>query len=222
MGRSTGRGTRLRSLEHRDEAAGPYRHPGRDGQSQDPRSGLQVTRRFDIPASGTGFVQRNTFRNIGTGPVRWSIWEVCQVNTEAPESSWEVAASVSDSTEPTVMLAVVGDPPVGEMTDGATRVIPVTDVVGKLGLGNATGQLGLRHPDGRCVQWEFETLAGAVYPDGGQQVELWLQYPVPAPLEDLGGLHPRARLIELEVLGPLVTLAPGETTSLDISWRLTG
>ncbi|MBF4578001.1 hypothetical protein [Frigoribacterium sp. VKM Ac-2530] len=34
------------------------------------------------------------------------------------------------------------------------------------------------------------------------------------------GLHPSAHLVELEVLGPLTTLAPGVTSTLDVAWQV--
>jgi hypothetical protein len=52
------------------------------------------------------------------------------------------------------------------------------------------------------------------YPDAGSPLEIWLEHPLPQPLAELGDLDPPARIVELEVLGPLTTLEPGQKISL--------
>lgn len=49
----------------------------------------------------------------------------------------------------------------------------------------------------------------APFPDGGALFEVWVQRPVAAPIADLEGLRPDAHLVELEVLGRRLPLAPG-------------
>lgn len=184
----------------------------------DARSGLQVTRTFRIPPGGTSFSQAVTFANISGSPVRWSIWEVCQADTSQPGA--RALVPVMDGGDPVVMLEVVGPLPTGEVIDGVCS-IPVTDVVGKLGFPNGRGCVALRRDDGTTLELRTARVEGGVYPDGGNSVELWFQYPLKAPLADFSGLHPQARLVELEVLGPLTQLAPGEHTELHIEWTVT-
>jgi len=186
----------------------------------DERSGLQVTRAFVIPRTGSVFRQTNTFCNIGERPVRWSIWEVCQVSTETCREGGELMVAVADAADPTVMLEIVGQVPLGEVRAGR-RMIPVEDVVGKLGFANATGMVGLVRPDGASVRIGFEPQPEAEYPDGGSRAELWIQYPIPEPLAEFGDLHPQARLVELEVLGPIQDLQPGASSQLHLEWTLT-
>ncbi|MFV0407904.1 MAG: DUF4380 domain-containing protein [Propioniciclava sp.] len=186
----------------------------------DPRSGLRVTRTFEVPRLGTAFTQTNTFTNTSDTRVRWSIWEVCQVDTDGPARPAEIAVSVADREPPLTMVQAVGEVPQGTVADGV-RTIQVTDVVGKLGLTNATGLLCLERGDGAAISMRFDPDPAASYPDDGCQAELWFQCPVEEPLAELGGLHPQVRLVELEVLGPLVTLEPGESTSLRIDWEVT-
>ncbi len=186
----------------------------------DPRSGLRVTRSFLVPATGNCFRQRNTFTNVSGRPVTWSIWEVCQVDTAGFETGGELRVAVADAAEPRVMIEAFGTMPVGTFADGH-RVLQVPDVVGKLGFANATGSVELARPDGATLRIEFEPEHAASYPDDGSLVELWLQCPLAEPLAEFSGLHPRARLAELEVLGPLLTLQPGESSSLDLVWSAT-
>lgn len=185
----------------------------------DDRTGLRITREFWIPQQGTAFRQRNTFTNVGDRPVRWSVWEVCQVDTEDCVGG-TVRVGTDHSAAPLRMLSVVGEPGTGT-TVGDDLVIPVEDVVGKLGFPSATRHIALDRPDGRSLEIGFAVAAGRSYPDGGSRAELWMQCPIPAPLPEFGGLHPQARLVELEVLGPLCDLAAGESTSLDLQWRAT-
>lgn len=191
----------------------------------DPRSGLRVEREFVVPDAGGSFRQRNTFVNVSSAPVRWSVWEVCQVDTEAfaalgpgPEAGLWIGAS--GEREPLSMVEAVGRIAVGEAVDGR-RSVTIDDVLAKVGITDATGWLELRRPDGIGVRWDFAVGEGP-YPDGGCQAEFWMQYPLPEPSEELQGLHPSARLVELEVLSPLVVLDPGESTSMDIAWQLLG
>jgi len=185
----------------------------------DQRSGLVVTRCFELPHTGLEFRQRNTFTNAGDRPIRWSIWEVCQVDTSTCRDGGDIEVEVGDATAPMVQLEAVGAVPLGEVQGGVRR-IPVTEAVGKLGFPNATGRVGLTRPDGAAVSVCFEPSPQETYPDGGCRVELWLQCPIAEPLERLAGLHPKAWLAELEVLGPLLTIAPGETTEQLLGWRL--
>ena len=109
-------------------------------------------------------------------------------------------------------------PTVCEVVDEAR----VSDVVAKVGFTDATGCVRYRRPDGAGIELTFPVEPDAVYPDGGCQVELWMQYPTAAPIGSLEGLHPSARLVELEILSPLHELAPGASASFDFSWTVQG
>ena len=186
----------------------------------DHRTGLTIERRFDIPATGQLFQQTNRFTNCSSEPVSWSIWEVCQVAT-ADAYGGVLRVGVDDETPPIKLLTVLGSPDLGSLV-GNERHLPVQTVVGKLGFPTANRLIGLDRPDGARVEICFEAEPGAPYPDGGSRAELWRQYPIPAPLPEVGGLHPQAHLVELEVLGPLVTLLPGQQSEMRLGWGLRG
>ncbi len=185
----------------------------------DPRTGLRVERCFAVPATGRTFSQRTRFTNTHDRRITWSIWEVCQVDTRECYDGGRVRVGVDGDEPPVVQFRAFGEPDVGTLHD-RERHIPVQRVVGKLGLTDANRFVRLDRPDGASVEIAFDAQAGAVYPDGGSRVELWLQYPLSDPLSQVGGLHPRADYLELEVLGPLVTLHPGESTDLSLGWTL--
>jgi hypothetical protein len=196
----------------------------------DPRTGLRVVREFVVPASGTTFEQRNRFRNVSDRVVRWSLWEVCQVDTapfavphdhEPHDGGAGLWVGVAGAAAPVSLVEADGAIVVGEPVAGR-RAVGISDVVAKVGFTDATGRIEFRRPDGAGIDWRFDVhpAADAVYPDGGCQVELWMQYPTPEPLSD-GDLHPSARLVELEALSPLHDLAPDETAELAITWTVT-
>lgn len=189
----------------------------------DARTGLRVERRLVVPRSGTTVRQRNTFTNVSDRPVRWSVWEVCQVDTEAfaHQAGGSVDVGSSGSAAPISMVESDGAIDVGPVVDGF-RVVQVSDVVAKVGFTDATGCVRYRRPDGAGIDLVFPVEPDAVYPDGGCQVELWMQYPTAAPIGSLEGLHPSARLVELEILSPLHELAPGASASFDFSWTVHG
>lgn len=193
----------------------------------DPYTGLRAVREFAVPGNGTTFGQRTTFTNVSGRVVRWSVWEVAQVDAEP------FAAGAADGTgrgvglwvgvrgdaEPVDLVDAWGRIVVGAPVEGRRRVV-VEDVVAKVGFRDASGRLELRRPDGAGVAWEVDLPEGE-YPDGGCQVELWMQYPTGEPLEGPGSLHPAARLVELEALTPLTRLAPGESVTQTIAWTIT-
>ena len=180
--------------------------------SDDPRTGVRIRREFALPPSGGWFSHTASLTNVSARPVRWSAWEVTQVDTSL---GGEVVVDATD--DPLSLLVAEGSP---AWSAQAGRVhVPVQPTVAKLGFPQATGRLAYRRGDGAGLVQETTVTPGAAYPDGGCPVELWLQHPLPEPLEEFGGLHPDAHLVELETLSPLTELAPGESVTLAVDWR---
>lgn len=185
----------------------------------DERTGLRITRRFTIAPDDLRLRQRVEFTSIGSAAVRWAPWEVCQVNTSQ-------GVGVASSG---IRVTTAGGTPLHQgdwwrriraIVGPDSVMIPVQDAVGKRGFADATGRVEWIAPDGAGLALCFEPDAHAEYPDGGARAEVWMQAPTPSPLEGLSGLHPDAYLAELEVLGPLATLGPGEQAGLDIVWEV--
>lgn len=197
----------------------------------DARTGLRVERTFWLPASGTRLHQRTTFTNVSGVPVRWAPWEVCQVDTATgagePLGRARVEVDVEQTADrggspapPLEIVQLVGRVEAQGPVDGAWH-LPVADVVGKLGFTDASGRLAYRRPDGAALELSFAPVVGAPYPDGGARAELWFQCPLPGPLDGPGSLHPTAYLVELEVLSPLVDIAPGGSVTQELVWDAT-
>jgi len=187
--------------------------------SDDPRTGLRIVKRFVVPVIGTRFSQHTEFVNVSERTITWSIWEVAQVDTGmARDSGGVVEVGVLDTR--IVDLGSYHGAAAVEHRDGIA-IVPVQDAVVKRGFPSGSGHIAYREPPGFGVQLSFTPIPAAEYPDEGSRAELWMQAPLDAPIAELEGLHPDAWLVELEVLSPLVTLAPGGVATFDIEWRVT-
>lgn len=181
----------------------------------DPRSGLQVTRTIVLGVDSLQFELHQQFTAV-LRPVRWAIWNVLQLRADPSgdvRDGWY--AEVVDRPGSVIELLSGNGFPAHRITDGVVFV-PCQDVVGKLGIPGATGRLAT-WVDGVAVTQRFSpapSAADADYPDSGSRAEIWLECPLAEGLAHLGGLDPPARIIESEVLGPMVELAQGESTSL--------
>ena len=185
----------------------------------DARTGLQVKREFRIPATGSSFFEHTTFTNTSHRNVRWSLWEVCQIDTfaardGATDSAVEVTVSFN---HPPIELARYAGVVRPTIADGIARV-PIEPGVAKFGFPHSTGEIKWRGPAGTSLVLKTAVDERAEYPDHGSRIEVWAQSPIPYALSELNGFYPNAWLVELEVLSPLHTIEPGGCARLDIQW----
>ncbi|MGP3533744.1 DUF4380 domain-containing protein [Microbacterium sp. RD1] len=186
----------------------------------DPRSGLRIERRFEIRTTGRAFTETVTFRNESDRARTWSIWEVAQI---AVPSAGGVPAEAVVSVEDGRMIDLGTHRGGADARhSGRERVIPIVAGVLKRGFPSASGSLAYREDGRTLLELHFTPVPGGRYPDQGSRAELWMQSPQHDPLPELGGLHPDAWLIELEILSPLHELGPGEEASLRIDWLVGG
>lgn len=167
----------------------------------DPRTGLRFTRAITI--LDDGYELRLEAANVSPRPVRWALWNVTQLPGGGP-----VTAGLR---RPDVVALVAGTGTPKYTVDGDRLVVPAQDVVGKLGVPGTAGWVTYGP-----LTLSFDVDPAGEYPDEGSPLEIWLEHPLPEPLASLGDLDPPARIVELEVLGPLTSLEPGATTSLTI------
>ncbi len=187
----------------------------------DPRTGLRMTREFFLEDGALNFVQRSTFTNVSDRTIRWSIWEVVQVDTARSADSDALAISVAAESDQTVDLGSYhGSLNVVHAPDRID--LAIQDVVAKIGFPSATGSISYTAADGLGLRLDFAVDKTAEYPDGGSRAEIWMQAPLARAIEELSGLHPRSHLVELEALGPLVSLEPGESTTFEMRWSVLG
>jgi len=188
---------------------------------EDARTGIQITRFFDIPSTGANIYQRNSFRNHTSKVKTWSIWEVAQVATNLPnfkEEKGYFLVECANLVEPRILFSAVGD--IEYISTDRYIKVPVQDAIGKIGFTNASGVLAWIRPDDLTLEMKFLPSPNATYPDGGCSVELWHQYPLNSPLENLGGLKPDAYLVEMEILSPLHAIESQQKVDLEILWSV--
>lgn len=179
----------------------------------DPRTGLVIGREFSLKPGESAYDVTLTATNSSAAPVRWSLWNVTQRAADSPGAGGVWIATEPGSVLDPVALAIGTAAPQYSRSRGVIH-LPHQDVVGKLGLPDAEGWLA-HVAGGTATTQSFTAVPGAEYPDGGSRVEVWMEHPIDAPLAHLGGLHPGHRIVEIEVLGPLVALDPDASTRLD-------
>ncbi|MGO1768362.1 MAG: DUF4380 domain-containing protein [Microbacterium sp.] len=186
----------------------------------DPRTGLVLERRFRLGRGESGYDLRVTATNVSGRSVRWALWNVSQ-RAAGPVGQGGVWVDVdADASADPVPLVVGTGTPVWDAVGPAMIRVPHQDVVGKLGFPTASGRLS-HAAGGTTTTMTFDAERLATYPDRGSRAEVWMEHPLESPLEHLGGLRPSHRIVEIEVLGPLRDLAPGETMSLDVRVDMT-
>lgn len=183
----------------------------------DPRTGLRVERAFTLTGGGR-IDERIRFENTGTATTRWAPWEVCQVRTDDGGTVFIEDATAADELD-------LGSWE-GTLTSAATErgiELPVSTGVAKRGYRAGTA-VGYRRTSGTTIRLAAaaeHAASDAPFPDGGSRFEVWSQRPVAEPIVALEGLRPDAHLVELEVLGRRVPLAPGATRTIRIAWSVT-
>ncbi|MFD5968309.1 DUF4380 domain-containing protein [Streptomyces sp. NPDC060311] len=180
-----------------------------------PRTGLRLTRRITLAASRCDFALRLSAQNVSARTVRWSLWNVTQLPghpAERPGDGVWLGTAGSGAPDTVDLVAGTGRPRV--VRHGDVLHVPAQDVVGKVGFPDAAGWIAHVGPAGTWTH-RFPVDPDAPYTDEGSRAEVWMEHPLDAPLEHLGGLRPRHRVVECEALGPYRELAPGDTTALD-------
>ena len=200
----------------------------------DPRTGVQITRRFTL-APGSSRVQVDlTFRNVSEHAVRWGIWDVVQLNAARTLSdgsrTHDPTCTVTAPVNPqsrfargfTVMFGA-DDNPQWQVGDGLFRA-DYQWAIGKVGLDSPAGWIAFHQASQQAAFIEqFAYVPGAAYPDEGATVECWTVGA--GKVANLDYAESGIYLMETEVLGPLTRIEPGATTTFAIEWgacRCTG
>ncbi|MGJ9422198.1 DUF4380 domain-containing protein [Aeromicrobium sp. CF3.5] len=201
--------------------SGSYRHTictSGDGvtvtlaSDPEPRTGLRLTRVIHVPAAGDRVEVSLQGQNTADRATQWALWDVVQL-----PGGGVLDVTTTPGTAPVALVSGTGVPAWESVVDGIR--VPAQEVVGKLGFPTATGVMRYDH-GGLVVEWTFAVEEDATYPDQGSRAEVWMEHPLDAPLDHLGGLRPPARIVECEVLGPLRELAPGASMSLELTLRV--
>jgi hypothetical protein len=180
-------------------------------------TGLQASRTIKLGVGTTDVLVTETFKNVSDHPVEWSIWTIAQVPGSLREGE-----AVSPEAKAYIPLA--------EKSRHASRyyefpfnksaywkpvaggnVLEVTygGDAAKVGVDTTAGWLAyLDDLNGFAFATTFDVTPDAQYPDNGSNAEVWTN---PSDLP----------YMEMEVLSPLHTLAPGKTFSAPQTWHCT-
>ena len=193
----------------------------------DHRTGLQITRDLELEPGAARATLRRTMRNVSARPVRWSLWDVTQLDCSTDPRG------VRPGCRMTIPLNPVSNMPGGYgvlygpadnlqwRTDrsGLLDVVAYAGELGKVGLDSQAGWVAFTDSSGDWVfAHQFSVTPGAEYPDAGATVEVWTQGPGVAAGVDFSQDHLRGLFMEMEVLGPLIDLAPDAVSSMDLVW----
>ena len=188
----------------------------------DHRSGLQITRELQLEPNAARARLRRTMRNVSQRTVRWSLWDVTQVDcaTDAdavrPNCTMIIPLDAASRLRRgySVLYGAEDNPQWSTARPGFLEV-RYAGALGKVGVDSRAGWVAFA--DGGWVfTHRFEVTPGAEYPDGGATVEVWTQGPGIAAGVDFSQPQLRGLFMEMEVLGPLVELEPGDASSMDI------
>jgi hypothetical protein len=179
-------------------------------QPTEAKTGIQKSMRISLPDASATVVIDHTLTNDGLWPVELAPWAITQLKPGGVG----------------ILPQVTGDAdPDGVLPNRRLAIWPYTDVQGrhlqwsnqyifvhasmegddalKVGFPNPVGWLGY-FVDGVLFVKQAKYLPDAVYPDFGSSSECYC----------------RQEFIELETLGPSVTLARGQTVTHRETWRL--
>lgn len=193
----------------------------------DPRTGVQITRRFTLKPDSTRVHVDLAFRNISDRTVRWSIWDVVQLQAAhtLPDGSLthDPSCTVTTPVHPRSRFAHgfhvmfgADDNPQWQVVDGLFRANYQWQI-GKVGLDSPAGWIAFHQGSAQAAFVErFAYHPDAEYPDGGATVECWTVGA--GEVANLNYADSGIYLMETEVLGPLVTMEPGASTHFALEW----
>lgn len=183
----------------------------------DVRTGLRIERRLSLGAGSSRLQLDLAFENIARREIRWSIWDIAQLDCERSGSDcWLYVPVDPDDERPWHLLFGEENSQLQPDFRPGLFALNYQGIVGKIGLRSPGGWLAFadqRTEHALCMQFPHEP--DAEYPDGGATVECWTEMPgapTPVPIDSPG------HILEAEVLGPLRDLQPGERATLPITW----
>lgn len=185
----------------------------------DEYTGLTMRREIKSRAGSTSIEVTHHMDNTSRRPVRWSIWQVTQVDAPQGLAIFIPATGFHQTFGDKPYPAVNFDP-------AKKRVhIKYEDQVGKLAVEANKGWFAsLDRARGFVLAETFPVIPGASYPDGAPTA-FWISghgtFTLHGDQIDMGatpgGCDPH---VETEIMSPLTDLQTGQTASLQTAWHL--
>jgi hypothetical protein len=170
-------------------------------------TGLVRTIALEVVPGGNALSVCHELCNTGDSPLELAPWSITQLPLGGTVILPQPAVRIGHDVRPNRNLVLWpytswADERLG-LRDGAVVIDAVTGADLKVGYFNDAGWVAYVRGDAAFVR-RFEPATGKAHPDLGCNVET----------------YSGPRYLELEVLGPLVTLAPGDSTVLVERWEL--
>ena len=175
---------------------------------RDEVTGLRFERSLRLEVGSSSALLSQRMANVSEDSVEWSIWDVTQVpGRGAPgEPAWVYFQLEGDGGDPGYVLQA-GEPDNPTWVPGVAQGVmgvKYTGRVGKIGEMSRGNWMAFRSGDLVYAKLFPQASPEEVYPDGGVNVEVWS--------------NPDPSYMEMEILGPLTTLAPGEAADHEQRW----
>lgn len=185
----------------------------------DEYSGVTLERDLEVHPGTLVVRLHHWMRNTSKRPVRWSIWQVTQVDAAKGLDIFVPAGGFRQT---------LGDEPYKSVsfdTVGKLLHLRYSNQVAKFAVeANAGWIASLDRARGLVMVETFPTSQHATYPDGAATA-FWISgagtFTIHGDCIDMtGGANGCDPHVEVEVMGPLTALEPGESCELRTAWRL--
>jgi len=183
------------------------------------RTGLQYKHNYKLIPSSTIADLDLSMTNVINQPVRWGLWHLVTLPVDRP---FTVYAPVKKGD----WHVIYGDdknPQWLGVEDGLFRA-RYEKKVGKVGLKVREGWAAWHDEENNIVfAVMFPVEKNQPYPDSGSNVEIWMSGAgsIRANNQDFSYEYtPETAILELEVMGPLTRLAPGQSSSMNVKWGM--
>jgi hypothetical protein len=187
----------------------------------DDRTGLRIHRKLTLFASMSRLRLDLTFENVSERAIRWSIWDVAQLDCSVPDGGantdcWLYIPTDSSAEAPYRMMFGENNAQFHTQFRPGLMAVHYQGIVSKIGVHSPAGWLAFANQQaGYILQMRFAYERAGTYPDDGATVECWTESPgAPSPIP----IRSPGYLMEAEILSPMYLLQPGERVSHTIAW----
>ncbi len=199
-------------------------------------AGVQLSRVITLRDGSNRLELESFMKNVSDREVSWGIWSVTQMDfsdksQKVGENDWSEKAYLAVPMNPTsiwpekyhVMFGLASSFNWQPDYERELLIVRYMNFVGKGVMDVSAGWAAMVDPQsGYTYVQRFPYDPKAVYPDRGN-FEMWVAGKgefVHKNERRYAEDDPSGRLMEMEILGPKVTLKPGEETSLKTSWEV--
>ncbi len=192
-------------------------------------TGVQIIRQATIRDDSSRVTLDLSFRNVSKRKVRWSIWDVIQLNAErrlpdgklAPESNCVVTAPINPDSKFdqgfTVMFGDPNNPQWRSDKDAGLFFGEYQWEIGKVGLDSRAGWAAFANTSAhQAFAARYTPFPDQDYPDDGAAVEFWTVGR--GQVANLDYEKSDIYLMEVEVLSPFQHIEPEQSVSFRIEW----